>query len=92
MFMHRCDFQVFLEPFSRVLGQAKSKQVLISVAQSDSKQLNCLHQLGILLGITDWVKDYQKKLIPTQSLKHNTDSARVDQAQVQNTSTQKHSS
>uniref|UniRef100_A0A3Q2G8V1 Wu:fj29h11 n=1 Tax=Cyprinodon variegatus TaxID=28743 RepID=A0A3Q2G8V1_CYPVA len=53
--------QVFLEPFSRVLGQAKSKEVLITVAQSDPKHLNCLHQLGILLGITDWVKDYHRK-------------------------------
>uniref|UniRef100_A0A3Q3EGQ4 Wu:fj29h11 n=1 Tax=Kryptolebias marmoratus TaxID=37003 RepID=A0A3Q3EGQ4_KRYMA len=54
--------QVFLEPFSRVLGQAKSKQVLITVAQSDPKHLNCLHQLGILLGVQDWVRDYQKNL------------------------------
>ncbi|CAG5911609.1 unnamed protein product [Menidia menidia] len=54
--------QVFLEPFSRVLGQAKSKQVLVAVAQSDPRHLNCLHRLGILLGVTDWVKDYQKKL------------------------------
>uniref|UniRef100_A0A3B3WWM6 HTH OST-type domain-containing protein n=1 Tax=Poecilia mexicana TaxID=48701 RepID=A0A3B3WWM6_9TELE len=53
--------QVFLEPFSRVLGQAKSKEVLITVAQSDPKHMSCLHRLGILLGITDWVKDYQKK-------------------------------
>lgn len=53
---------MFLEPFSNVLGQAKSKQVLISVAQSDSRHMNCLHRLGILLGITEWNKDYQKKL------------------------------
>ncbi|KAF3854058.1 hypothetical protein F7725_014746 [Dissostichus mawsoni] len=59
--------QVFLEPFSRVLGQAKSKQILITVAQSDPSHMNCLHRLGILLGITDWVKDYQKKLNPQQS-------------------------
>ncbi|XP_029978405.1 protein NO VEIN isoform X2 [Sphaeramia orbicularis] len=58
--------QVFLEPFSKVLGQAKSKHVLITVAQSDPKHMNCLHRLGILLGITDWVKDYQKKLNPPQ--------------------------
>lgn len=67
MFLCECDFQVFLEPFSRVLGQAKSKQVLITVAQSDPRHMNCLHQLGILLGITDWVKNYQKKLNPPQS-------------------------
>ncbi|MEQ2224045.1 hypothetical protein ILYODFUR_003396 [Ilyodon furcidens] len=70
--------QVFLEPFSRVLGQAKSKEVLITVAQSDPKHLNCLHQLGILLGITDWVKDYQKKLTPPQSQNNNAYTAHRD--------------
>ncbi|XP_076005731.1 uncharacterized protein LOC143000345 isoform X2 [Genypterus blacodes] len=59
--------QVLLEPFSRVLGQAKSKVVLLSAAQSDPSQLNRLHQLGILLGITEWVKDYHKKLATPQS-------------------------
>ncbi|TNN81627.1 Transmembrane protein 238 [Liparis tanakae] len=52
--------------------QAKTKQVLITVAQSDRRHMNCLHRLGILLGITDWVKDYQKKL--------NTHTAPVEQA------------
>lgn len=60
---------MFLEPFSRVLGQARSKKVLITVAQSDARHLSCLHRLGVLLGITDWVKDYQRKLNPSQS--HN---------------------
>ncbi|XP_060951191.1 uncharacterized protein wu:fj29h11 [Limanda limanda] len=72
--------QVFLEPFSRVLGQAKSKQVLITVAQSDPRHMNCLHRLGILLGITDWAKDYQKKLIPSQSHSYNRHTAPVEQA------------
>ncbi|XP_069563541.1 uncharacterized protein [Brachyistius frenatus] len=72
--------QVFLEPFSRVLGQAKSKQVLISVAQSDTTHMNCLHRLGILMGITDWVKDYQKKLNPPQSQNYNAYAAPVYQA------------
>nr|XP_020442679.1 uncharacterized protein LOC109952134 isoform X2 [Monopterus albus] len=70
---------VFLEPFSRVLGQAKSKQVLITVAQSDLRHMNCLHRLGILLGITDWVKDYQKKLNPPQSQNYSPYTAPVEQ-------------
>ncbi|XP_070708112.1 uncharacterized protein [Pempheris klunzingeri] len=72
--------QVFLEPFSRVLGQAKSKQVLIAVAQSDPKHMNCLHQLGLLLGITDWVKDYQKKLNPQQNQNCTMPPATMEQA------------
>ncbi|KAM3842547.1 uncharacterized protein ACN63O_022346, partial [Diretmus argenteus] len=56
--------QVFLEPFSHVVGQAKSKQVLLSMAQSDPRHLNRLHQLGIVLGITDWVQDFHRKLAP----------------------------
>ncbi|XP_035522155.1 protein NO VEIN isoform X1 [Morone saxatilis] len=71
---------VFLEPFSRVLGQAKSKEVLITVAQSDPRHMNCLHRLGILLGITDWVKDYQKKLNPPQSQNCIMHTAPVEQA------------
>ncbi|XP_054457346.1 uncharacterized protein wu:fj29h11 [Anoplopoma fimbria] len=72
--------QVFLEPFSLVLGQAKTKQVLITVAQSDPRHMNCLHRLGILLGIMEWVKDYQKKLNPPQSQNCNTHTAPVEQA------------
>ncbi|XP_030610585.1 protein NO VEIN isoform X2 [Archocentrus centrarchus] len=71
--------QVFLEPFARVLGQAKSKQVLMTVAQSDPRHTNCLHRLGILLGVTDWVKDYQKKLDPQHSRNYNPYSVPVDQ-------------
>ncbi|XP_019748146.1 uncharacterized protein LOC109529281 [Hippocampus comes] len=58
--------QVFLEPLSRVLGQTKSKLVLITVAQSNPRHINCLHRLGILMGITEWLKDYQKKLTTSQ--------------------------
>ncbi|XP_070783607.1 uncharacterized protein [Enoplosus armatus] len=72
--------QVFLEPFSRVLGQAMSKQVLITVARSDPRDMNCLHRLGILLGITDWVKDYQKKLSLPQSQIYDTQTAPVERA------------
>ncbi|KAM6963611.1 uncharacterized protein LKV04_019674 [Tautogolabrus adspersus] len=59
--------KVFLEPFSGVLGQTKSKQVLITVAQSDPRHLNCLHRLGILLGVIEWIKDFQKKLNAAQT-------------------------
>ncbi|XP_041670873.1 protein NO VEIN isoform X2 [Cheilinus undulatus] len=59
--------KVFLEPFSGVLGQTKSKLVLITVAQSDPRHLNCLHRLGILLGVTEWMKDFQKKLNAPQN-------------------------
>ncbi|XP_058262273.1 uncharacterized protein wu:fj29h11 isoform X2 [Hemibagrus wyckioides] len=55
--------QVFLEPLSRVLGQARSKTVLLEAAKSETRYLNKLHQLGILLGITEWVKDFHTKLI-----------------------------
>ncbi|KAJ7984929.1 hypothetical protein DPEC_G00359850 [Dallia pectoralis] len=60
--------QVFLEPFSRVLGgQAKSKAVLLSTARFNRRHQNCLHQLGIVLGITDWTKDYQSRLKSPQN-------------------------
>ncbi|KAG9350267.1 hypothetical protein JZ751_026621 [Albula glossodonta] len=55
---------VFLEPLSRVLGQAKSKAVLLQTAKLDTRYLNRLHHLGLLLGLTEWVKDFQTKLSP----------------------------
>ncbi|XP_077359160.1 uncharacterized protein LOC144005104 isoform X2 [Festucalex cinctus] len=64
--------QVFLEPLSKVLGQTKSKLVLIAAAQSNLKHINCLHRLGILLGITEWVKDYQKKLTTSPQIQNGT--------------------
>ncbi|KAJ8413728.1 hypothetical protein AAFF_G00082350 [Aldrovandia affinis] len=56
--------QVFLEPLSKVLGQAKSKAVLLQTAKLDTRHLNRLHHLGLLLGLTEWVKDFQTKLRP----------------------------
>ncbi|XP_061561757.1 uncharacterized protein wu:fj29h11 isoform X5 [Phycodurus eques] len=75
--------QVFLEPLSRVLGQTKSKLVLITVAQSNQRHINCLHRLGILLGISEWVKDYQKKLTASQIQNGALCQGPFDQPQVQ---------
>uniref|UniRef100_A0A3B1JM69 Wu:fj29h11 n=1 Tax=Astyanax mexicanus TaxID=7994 RepID=A0A3B1JM69_ASTMX len=55
--------QVFLEPLSKVLGQAKSKSVLLDAAKCEARYLNKLHQMGILLGITEWVRHFHSKLI-----------------------------
>uniref|UniRef100_A0A3P9L2G3 Wu:fj29h11 n=1 Tax=Oryzias latipes TaxID=8090 RepID=A0A3P9L2G3_ORYLA len=72
--------KVFLEPFSLVVGQTKSKQVLISTAQSDLRHLNCLHRLGTLTGVTDWIRDYQNKLRPPQN--HNLCKEHMEQVKV----------
>ncbi|XP_051530357.1 uncharacterized protein LOC127427065 isoform X2 [Myxocyprinus asiaticus] len=55
--------QVFLEPLSKVLGQAKSKTLLLDAARSDTRYLNKLHQMGLLLGITEWRADFNNKLV-----------------------------
>ncbi|XP_061665744.1 uncharacterized protein wu:fj29h11 isoform X2 [Syngnathoides biaculeatus] len=75
--------QVFLEPLSRVLGQTKSKLVLITVAQSNARHINCLHRLGILLGITEWVKDYEKKLTASEIQNGSLYQGPFDQPKVQ---------
>ncbi|XP_067286203.1 uncharacterized protein wu:fj29h11 isoform X3 [Pseudorasbora parva] len=54
--------QVFLEPLSKVLGQAKSKAILLDAARSNTRHLNKLHQMGLLLGITEWRGDFNSKL------------------------------
>ncbi|XP_058848447.1 uncharacterized protein LOC117424580 isoform X2 [Acipenser ruthenus] len=56
--------QVFLDPFSRVVGQANSKIVLLQVAKTCTRYQNRLHQLAILQGVTEWVKDFHMKLSP----------------------------
>ncbi|XDV25913.1 hypothetical protein PO909_029739, partial [Leuciscus waleckii] len=55
--------QVFLEPLSKVLGQAKYKALLLDVARSNSRHLIKLHQMGLLLGITEWRGDLNSKLV-----------------------------
>ncbi|XP_056626776.1 uncharacterized protein wu:fj29h11 isoform X3 [Triplophysa dalaica] len=55
--------QVFLEPLSKVLGQAKSKTLLLDAAHSETRYLNKLHQMGLLLGITEWRTDFNNKLV-----------------------------
>ncbi|XP_076856187.1 uncharacterized protein LOC143510575 isoform X2 [Brachyhypopomus gauderio] len=58
--------QVILEPLSKVLGQAKSKSVLLEAARAETRYLNKLHQMGILLGLTEWVKDFHRQLVLPQ--------------------------
>ncbi|XP_043085921.1 protein NO VEIN [Puntigrus tetrazona] len=55
--------QVFLEPLSKVLGQARSKTLLLDAARSHTRYLNKLHQMGLLLGITEWRSHFNKKLL-----------------------------
>ncbi|XP_078257611.1 LOW QUALITY PROTEIN: uncharacterized protein LOC144594664 [Rhinoraja longicauda] len=58
--------KVFLEPFSRIVGQCESKELLLQTAKCSFWHLNRLHELGILLGITEWRRDYQSKLDSTE--------------------------
>ncbi|KAL1263883.1 hypothetical protein QQF64_004238, partial [Cirrhinus molitorella] len=55
--------QVFLEPLSKVLGQARSKTLLLDAARSQTRYLNKLHQMGLLLGITEWRSHFNNKLV-----------------------------
>ncbi|XP_076154340.1 uncharacterized protein LOC143137890 isoform X4 [Alosa pseudoharengus] len=59
--------QIFLEPLSKVLGQSMSKTVLLERARSEPRYLNRLHQMGVLLGITEWARDYHSKLDPPKA-------------------------
>uniref|UniRef100_A0A8C9SPC0 Wu:fj29h11 n=1 Tax=Scleropages formosus TaxID=113540 RepID=A0A8C9SPC0_SCLFO len=54
--------QVFLEPLARVLGQAKSKAALLQAAKSDLRYQNRLHHVGLLLGVTEWQKDFHGRM------------------------------
>ncbi|XP_028845943.1 uncharacterized protein LOC114796163 isoform X2 [Denticeps clupeoides] len=52
--------QVFLEPLSKVVGQSMSRKVLLNMA--GTRYLNKLHQMGVLLGITEWTQSFQTNL------------------------------
>uniref|UniRef100_A0A4W4ERA0 HTH OST-type domain-containing protein n=1 Tax=Electrophorus electricus TaxID=8005 RepID=A0A4W4ERA0_ELEEL len=56
--------QVILEPLSKVLGHAKSKSVLLEAARAESRYLSKLHRMGLLLGLTEWVRDFHGQLVP----------------------------
>uniref|UniRef100_A0A671QV93 Uncharacterized LOC107653992 n=1 Tax=Sinocyclocheilus anshuiensis TaxID=1608454 RepID=A0A671QV93_9TELE len=55
--------QVFLEPLSKVLGQTRSKTLLLDAACSHTRYLNKLHQMGLLLGITEWRSHFNDKVL-----------------------------
>uniref|UniRef100_A0A4W3JPJ6 Wu:fj29h11 n=2 Tax=Callorhinchus milii TaxID=7868 RepID=A0A4W3JPJ6_CALMI len=58
--------KVFLEPFSRVIGQSESKDLMLQTAKCSVRYQNKLHQLGILLGVTEWMRDFHGKLDPAK--------------------------
>jgi hypothetical protein len=49
--------QIFLEPLAAAVGAGLSNQLLLSCCDSD-KQRCCLHKLGLTLGHTDWIEDF----------------------------------
>ena len=53
--------QVFLEPLSHVIGQSKSKELLLHQV-STLQQHSRLHSLGMLLGIGEWSQSFQQRL------------------------------
>ena len=40
-----------------------SKGTLLERAKAEPRYLNRLHQMGVLLGITEWARDYHSKLL-----------------------------
>uniref|UniRef100_UPI00358DDEA2 uncharacterized protein n=1 Tax=Myxine glutinosa TaxID=7769 RepID=UPI00358DDEA2 len=55
--------QAFLEPFSRVVGQARSHELLLLQARATSSALTrFLHSLGLVLGVSEWTHDFQDRL------------------------------
>ncbi|XP_056016364.1 uncharacterized protein LOC125663893 [Ostrea edulis] len=56
--------QMFLEPLGQVIGQSKSKTMLLQSCVTVS-QLNRLQQLGCLLGVAEWMDSIQGRCRPT---------------------------
>jgi hypothetical protein len=55
---------MFLEPLGQVIGQSKSKTMLLQSCGTVS-QMNRLQQLGCLLGVSEWMDSIQGRCRPT---------------------------
>ncbi|XP_074643214.1 uncharacterized protein LOC141900295 isoform X2 [Tubulanus polymorphus] len=53
--------QVFLEPFSKVVGDAKSKQLLVESCQTVAHH-NAIIRLGMALGVNEWSQAFDDRL------------------------------
>ena len=53
--------QVFLEPLSQVVGQTKSRELLIELATSSTSRSR-LQLIGMVLGLEEWGHTFQDKM------------------------------
>ena len=57
-------FQMFLEPLGQVIGQSKSKSLLLQACGRVS-EVSHLQRLGCLLGVAEWTDSIQGRCQPT---------------------------
>lgn len=64
--------QVFLEPISELLGNVRSKELILEAARGDVRKMNRLELLGFHRGISAWFeKSFEEKLTPREVRKKN---------------------
>ena len=56
-----CISQVFLEPFTKLVGSTRAASLLLSSCSTQS-QRNRLHQLGFAFSISQWIEDFQERV------------------------------
>lgn len=59
-------FQMFLEPLGQVVGQSKSKTLLLQSCMTES-QVSQLQKLGCMLGVAEWTDSIQARCRPSHA-------------------------
>lgn len=60
------SFQMFLDPLGQVVGQSKSKTLLLQSCTAES-QVSQLQKLGCMLGVADWTNSIQARCRPSHA-------------------------
>jgi hypothetical protein len=79
--------QVLLEPLQHIVGGAFAANLLLRYCTSDGEK-TVLQKLGISLGITEWVQDFEKRVnplvipVPARSTRHTTEVKSEDEGEA----------
>lgn len=60
------SFQMFLDPLGQVVGQSKSKTLLLQSCRTES-QVSQLQKLGCMLGVAEWTNSIQARFRPSHA-------------------------
>lgn len=69
---------MFLDPLGQVVGQSKSKTLLLQSCTTES-QVSQLQKLGCMLGVAEWTNSIQARCRPSHASLEEVDSEIADE-------------